>query len=175
MGGASASAIAYAYLRLRCLAWNPGKKEPSCFSATAQLATGSSIVISLFFWLCLLLCHSRKISCFSSTTRTDFLIVALLKTHLNLIRMCYFHIECLQKNTLETWLRRCINCTLLCFYSCVLLILRPPTLIFSHFRMIFPCYGLSYTLTLSRFYWIFVTGDQYIHRKTTRRRKCRQG
>jgi len=77
---------------------------------------------------------------------------------------------------LETWLRHCINnCTLLCFYSCVLLILRLPTLIFSHFRMIFPCYGLSYTLTLSRFYWIFVTGDQYIHRKTTRRRKCRQG
>ena len=50
MGGASASAVAYAYLRLRCLAWNPGKKEPSWFPATAQLATGSSIVISLFFF-----------------------------------------------------------------------------------------------------------------------------
>ena len=81
--------------------------------------------------------HSREISCFTSTARTDFLIVQLLKTQYSYIcaaSALNTVIEALE-NTVETWPCLHINsCVLLCFYSCVLLILRPPALIFSHFQ-----------------------------------------
>ena len=82
--------------------------------------------------------HSREISCFSSTARTDILIVPLLKTQCSIYACAApalnTRIEALE-NTVETWPCLYINsCVLLCFYSCVLLILRPPALIFIHFR-----------------------------------------
>ena len=70
--------------------------------------------------------------------RTDFLLVAFLNT--TQFNVC----PLLATEAFETLLCICINSyTVLCFYSCVLLILRPPALIF---RMIFPRYGLTTAL-----------------------------
>ena len=95
--------------------------------------------------------HSREISCFSSTARTDFLIVPLLKTQYSIyIYICAASalntlIEALE-NT-ETWPCLYINsCVLLCFLQWCFVDSAPTRtdLVISRMRnRIFPCYGIS--------------------------------
>ena len=109
-----------------------------------------------YLWACLLLGYSREISCFSSIAHTDFLIVPLLKTQYNFIRT-----SSTLNIVVETWLCSCLNsCLVLHFYSCVLLILCLPALIFSPFQdkkkdifLLWPNMKLTQAQSLVKLIW----------------------